>query len=149
MQALLMHPEDSVMLAVVDLTAGETVQAGGVTVLVREPVPSGHKLACRPVPAGSHIFKYGQPIGRATADIAAGAHVHVHNVESLRGAVTSRAGPRPPTFHWRVGARRDTVRRRLRQRESRTSSATGARMGAWVCATTSWCFPRSNAPMVW
>ena len=30
-------------------------------------------------------MKYGQPIGRATAAIAPGEHVHVHNIESLRG----------------------------------------------------------------
>ncbi len=31
------------------------------------------------------MLKYGQVIGRATADIAVGEHVHVHNIESTRG----------------------------------------------------------------
>ena len=31
------------------------------------------------------IRKYGQVVGRATADIRTGDHVHVHNVEALRG----------------------------------------------------------------
>jgi hypothetical protein len=31
------------------------------------------------------VVKYGQRIGVAGADIAAGAHVHVHNVVSERG----------------------------------------------------------------
>ncbi len=30
-------------------------------------------------------YKYGQVIGRATKDIEAGGHVHVHNLESTRG----------------------------------------------------------------
>jgi hypothetical protein len=29
--------------------------------------------------------KYGSPIGHASSDIAAGAHVHTHNVASDRG----------------------------------------------------------------
>jgi SAF domain len=31
------------------------------------------------------VVKYGNPIGTATSEIAAGAHVHVHNVASTRG----------------------------------------------------------------
>jgi altronate dehydratase small subunit len=34
---------------------------------------------------GDDVVKYGEIIGRATADIAKGEHVHVHNIESLRG----------------------------------------------------------------
>ena len=30
-------------------------------------------------------MKYGNPIGTATTDIAAGSHVHIHNVSSGRG----------------------------------------------------------------
>ncbi len=80
-----MNEADNVMLAVVDLPAGATVDAGGETVTTVEAIPSGHKCARRAIAAGELIFKYGQPIGRATTAIQAGAHVHVHNVESLRG----------------------------------------------------------------
>ncbi|MPN58021.1 Galactarate dehydratase (L-threo-forming) [bioreactor metagenome] len=48
-------------------------------------VPYGHKIAVRDIKAGEDILKYGEVIGRATDDIQKGAHVHVHNVESLRG----------------------------------------------------------------
>jgi hypothetical protein len=44
----------------------------------------GHKIARRPIPAGAHVRKYGHPIASATADIATGRHVHVHNVASNR-----------------------------------------------------------------
>lgn len=43
----------------------------------------GHKIATRPIAAGELVVKHGYPIGRATAAIAAGAHVHTHNVVSL------------------------------------------------------------------
>jgi hypothetical protein len=34
--------------------------------------------------AGDSVVKYGEVIGRATSAIAAGRHVHVHNVVSAR-----------------------------------------------------------------
>jgi altronate dehydratase small subunit len=34
---------------------------------------------------GQDVLKYGEVIGQATQDISEGKHVHVHNVESLRG----------------------------------------------------------------
>lgn len=45
-----------------------------------EGVPKGHKVAVRDIAAGEVVRKYGFPIGRATADIAAGQHVHSHNL---------------------------------------------------------------------
>ncbi len=83
--ALLMHGDDNVLLAVTDLPAGHVTHAGGAPIVVAAPIPSGHKLARRELAPGDIVWKYGQPIGRATAAIAAGEHVHVHNVESLRG----------------------------------------------------------------
>ncbi|MDX1605191.1 MAG: Ldh family oxidoreductase [Candidatus Competibacterales bacterium] len=59
---------------------------------------AGHKIALGAIPAGAAIVKYGLPIGRATADIAAGAHVHVHNTRSAMSPAALRtpgAVPRP------------------------------------------------------
>lgn len=40
----------------------------------------GHKYALRSIAAGENVIKYGMPIGHATAEIPAGAHVHTHNL---------------------------------------------------------------------
>ena len=85
MDALRMHPDDDVALAVIDLAPGCVVQIDSRAITLRQPIPSGHKLALRPIARGEQVRKYGQSIGRATADIATGEHVHVHNLESLRG----------------------------------------------------------------
>ena len=45
----------------------------------------GHKYALRAIAAGENVIKYGMPIGHATCAIAAGAHVHVHNVATNLG----------------------------------------------------------------
>jgi len=80
-----MHPDDNIVVTPADLSAGQTVEAAGETIAVAQPIPFGHKLARRAITRGEIVVKYGQPVGRAIADIARGAHVHVHNIESLRG----------------------------------------------------------------
>lgn len=43
---------------------------------------NGHKTANRDIKKGENIIKYGYPIGHATEDIAAGEHVHTHNIKT-------------------------------------------------------------------
>ena len=78
-----LDPADPVGLARVDLEPGVELDVGGGRLRVREAVPRGHKLALIDLPAGTEVRKYGQPIGLATRDIAAGEHVHEHNLRSL------------------------------------------------------------------
>lgn len=68
---------DNVVTLTADVSA-DTAIAGVVTV---EKIPRGHKLALQPIPAGEPVRKYAQVIGYAKSDIAAGQHVHTHNLE--------------------------------------------------------------------
>ena len=86
-RALVLHPEDNIATLIDPGLEGETVdlsgkQKGRITLLGN--VPYGHKCALAEIPAGRPVLKYGQVIGRATAAIAPGEHVHVHNVEAMR-----------------------------------------------------------------
>jgi altronate dehydratase small subunit len=87
--AIAIKTEDNVGTAIRDLSAGMTVKVGtgegSVAVLLVDDIPYGHKLALRAIEKGENIVKYGEVIGRASGTIDSGAHVHVHNVESLRG----------------------------------------------------------------
>jgi len=83
--ALVISDRDNVATALQPLEDGRVLEIAGGTVTVREPIPPGHKVALRAIVAGEPVIKYGSPIGTATADIAAGAHVHTHNVASGRG----------------------------------------------------------------
>jgi altronate dehydratase len=56
---------------------------------VKENIPLGHKFARHALAKGAPVRKYGECIGVATADIVAGSHVHVHNMESRRGRKTT------------------------------------------------------------
>ena len=91
--SFLVHaPDDVVGVAVQDLEPGQAVpgkiQSNGqqLQLDVLDPVPLGHKIALRDLPAGEQVIKYGIAIGRATRDIRAGEHVHVHNIKGDRWA---------------------------------------------------------------
>ena len=51
-----------------------------------EDIGLGHKIAVEAVAQGGLVRKYGVPIGRASAPIAAGAVVHTHNLEDITDA---------------------------------------------------------------
>jgi len=87
---LLIHPDDTVAVALRDLATGEAVSAADsqvADVMTSEPVPFGHKVAVHGIAAGEQVRKYGAGIGVATRNIAPGEHVHTHNLASVRGAV--------------------------------------------------------------
>jgi altronate hydrolase len=69
---------DNVAVALCDLYKGE-VYAG---VVLQSNIAKGHKFALVAIKKGENVIKYGNPIGYATADIAEGSHVHVHNVKT-------------------------------------------------------------------
>ncbi len=87
--AIIIHPSDNVATAMRDLAAGSRlaldVAGRPVEVMLREDIPAGHKLSLRPIRRGETVRKYGEAIGTASRAVAAGSHVHVHNVKSSRG----------------------------------------------------------------
>jgi altronate dehydratase len=83
-QILRLNPKDNVVVALKPLRPGDRVRVDGVDVNVAEPIPFGHKLALVAITKGQDVIKYGEIIGRATAPIEPGRHVHVHNLKSAR-----------------------------------------------------------------
>lgn len=81
------HEADNVAVALRPIAKGETLQAGGYRVTVREEIPQGHKAALKPIAAGSDVIKYGFRIGIATEDIPAGGWIHVHNLKTGLGGL--------------------------------------------------------------
>jgi altronate hydrolase len=86
--AVQLRPEDNVAVAARTLLPGMELhwpQNGNgreLLLQVRDRVGLGHKLALEPIRQGAPVLKYGQIIGFASVDIAAGSHVHVHNVSA-------------------------------------------------------------------
>ncbi len=75
-KTIVITPSDSVGVALTALKKGETYEG----VMLAEDIEKGHKFALRLIKTGEKIIKYGEVIGRATADISAGEHVHSHNM---------------------------------------------------------------------
>jgi (2R)-sulfolactate sulfo-lyase subunit alpha len=90
---LLHEPDDDVGVAVTDLKRGSTI--GAVTLegkrlgslKLRDNVPLGHKVAMRDLPKDKPVIKYGRPVGKAVKAVSRGAHVHTHNVKTLRWSI--------------------------------------------------------------
>ena len=81
--AFQVDPRDDVAAALRDIAAGEQIL--GVTTV--QDIPRGHKMALHDLLEGQPVLKFGFPIGHATRPIAAGEHVHTHNVAtSLEGS---------------------------------------------------------------
>jgi altronate hydrolase len=71
-----LHPNDDVLIARSQLVGGSTVEG----VAVRGLIPAGHKIAVRDLPAGAPVRRYNQIIGFTSKAVAAGEHVHTHNL---------------------------------------------------------------------
>jgi altronate dehydratase small subunit len=88
-KAIVMDSRDNVATLLTDVDANDVVQVmvGDKTTetKVQEKIQFGHKFAMETISKGQNVVKYGEVIGQATRDIGEGQHVHVHNVESLRG----------------------------------------------------------------
>jgi altronate hydrolase len=72
-----LHPNDDVVIARQQLVGGALVEG----VPVRGLIPAGHKVAVRAIDAGRPVRRYNQIIGFARQPIAAGEHVHTHNLD--------------------------------------------------------------------
>ena len=77
-RVLILNPADDIAVALDDITVGQTPE--GLDVPATADIATGHKIARHAVAEGGLVRRYGQVIGRARTAIAAGDHVHVHNL---------------------------------------------------------------------
>jgi altronate hydrolase len=78
--AVVLHPDDDVAVAKRPLAPGTVLVMGDSRFTIAQFVSSGHKFALRAVGAGEPIRRYGEVIGAASQAVAAGEHVHTHNL---------------------------------------------------------------------
>lgn len=89
LSVLVVDKKDNVATALRQLESGDSIgvqiEDSVVNVVLLQSIPFGHKLALKDIERGERIIKYGETIGQATVKINKGEHVHVHNVEGLKG----------------------------------------------------------------
>jgi altronate dehydratase len=83
--AVVIDSSDSVV------TVTEAVHKSGIvrypdskSVVALQDIPIYHKIAITQIKRGDAVYKYGEKIGLASADINVGDHVHTHNLTSVR-----------------------------------------------------------------
>lgn len=77
---ILLNGNDNIAIARVPLSPGQRITVGEADITSSDSVLPGHKIALRNIGAGEPIRRYGEVIGLARYDIAAGQHIHEHNL---------------------------------------------------------------------
>lgn len=81
---LRIDPKDNLVTCLRAVKSGEEITVDGERIKVSGDVPQFHKIAIADIPKGGICYKYGQIIGKASADIKKGDYVHVHNLVSAK-----------------------------------------------------------------
>ena len=89
-KAIKNHDDDNVATLFGTAEKGSTVtimEKNGNTfeLKVLNDIPYGHKIALKEIAVKEQVTKYGEEIGIATVAITVGEHVHIHNIDSIRG----------------------------------------------------------------
>lgn len=84
-------PTDSVGVAVVEgIETGQELAVWimetdeNTSIVAKDPIPLGHKIAMVDLAEGDTLIKYGYDIGKVVAPAPTGHHVHVHNVKTKK-----------------------------------------------------------------
>ena len=72
-----LHPADDVVIARTQLISGTKIE----DITVKGLIPPGHKVATKTLDKGDAVRRYNQIIGFASKPIAAGEHIHTHNLD--------------------------------------------------------------------
>lgn len=86
--AIRLASADNVATVLRAVAAGEDIHvicgSDLTTLHAVDPIPMCHKISVLPIADGQPVIKYGHVIGAASAPVAVGRHVHVHNLRSTR-----------------------------------------------------------------
>jgi altronate dehydratase small subunit len=92
--AIVLNEKDNVATLIAPAELGSEIALRSddqkASVVAKEFVDAGHKIALRDIQNGDRIIKFGEIIGESTRDISAGSLVHSHNMRSLHGKSSRR-----------------------------------------------------------
>lgn len=79
---LKINAEDNVAVAIVTLSAGESISVNSSEITLQNEIPAGHKFAFKDFEANDFIVKYGYAIGHAREAIVKGGLVNEKNIKT-------------------------------------------------------------------
>lgn len=80
-KVLKVHPDDNVLVALTDLSAGEIILFQGEEFEIKEPVQAKHKFAQRDFAEGDEVIMYGVLVGKTQSAVARGALLSTANLK--------------------------------------------------------------------
>lgn len=98
-KVLKVNPKDNVIVALLDLPAGESVHLDGTDYTILKDIKAKHKFAAVDFEDGDHILMYGVIVGKANQSIRQGEVITTENVKHQSAKVvgkTATLGWTPP-----------------------------------------------------
>ena len=98
-KVLKVNPKDNVIVALMDLPAGESVHLDGTDYTILKDIKAKHKFAAVDFEDGDHILMYGVIVGKANQSIKQGEVITTENVKHQSAKVvgkTETLGWNPP-----------------------------------------------------
>lgn len=89
-KAIKVHPTDNVVVALVDLTAGETVSVDGLEYEIQKDTKAKHKFSAEDLNVGDKIMMYGILVGKASLPIKKGEVITTENVKHQSAKVEKK-----------------------------------------------------------
>ena len=77
---LKIHPKDNIIVALIDLKAGEIITHEGKEISLITDVNKKHKFANKNLDKGQDIYLYGVIVGKATKQIKKGEAINTQNI---------------------------------------------------------------------
>lgn len=91
-KVLKVNPKDNVIVALLDLPAGESVHLDGTDYTVLKDIKAKHKFAAVDFEDGDHIMMYGVIVGKANQSIKRGEVITTENVKHQSAKVVGKTG---------------------------------------------------------
>lgn len=89
-KVLKVNPKDNVIVALLDLPAGESVHLAGADYTVVKDIKAKHKFAATDFEDGDHIIMYGVIVGKANQSIKKGEVITTENVKHQSAKVEGK-----------------------------------------------------------
>ena len=90
-KVLKVHPKDNVIVALQNLSKGETVSLDGVDYVLQEDIPAKHKFYANDMKQGESVTMYGVLVGKVQYDVTSGIRMSTENLKHAAEPYAYRA----------------------------------------------------------
>ncbi|OSZ80727.1 altronate hydrolase [Chitinophagaceae bacterium IBVUCB2] len=95
-RVLKVNSKDNVIVALTNLSKGETISFEGADYILQEDIPAKHKFFMQDMKAGDEVIMYGVLVGKAQLDIPKGSRMSTENIKHAAEPYDYRNA----TFEW-------------------------------------------------